>query len=760
MNTGCFAASNAIARTSVALSKFVREVRESRSELDTISSELHSLDGVLEILRDDAASFPPFLAEQTPSALDCCLTLINELEGCIAVLNRPGVSRVDKKSRWQASRDHINRLHWTLGRYNVALGLAVDFVGASKPQTNEDDPDVDELADVAARIIAVTDEPQPEMRQTRALTTLQQYFDTLREYANLSAPPTRKAESKQQLHELPTTKSPSLKAPSSAGEAPDSAIEMGYDEHSFSPKQQYQQSQSPPPLRIKPSSQELPVGRSIDGTFFDEMDEFSGELHEMPPNGTRPTRDVRGRVPPPPPRSSSRLAQSPAITSFNHHQHPHHRHSPSDTDSNYHGSVSNAGGSSIASRNSSASNSTTTHHKDSRIWSFGSPPHSASLYPVSEHPSQLGYRTAGTELSSHGSQSDSHSYRSDSRRSSGMNQSQCSVFENPRPGVPPPSSVPPSMAREINRPPTATSSSFMNFSPPSSPRAESTSGRRTGSRLGSAFSRLGLRSKQSSNPLSPSAAELVEAATAGNVFGVPLANSMRVAKGLASTTHDTGGSGGGRGARDYPLCILRCVYYIKDMGLDIPHVFGQDGDFQRVAALKEIFSSADTGYGKMLDWRDYTVFDAADLILVFLNELPKPLIPESLAKRWVKLSKQATVAGSMALRIDQGIDFWEESMMGIKGPERALFKLLLNMWGDIADLADKNEMTAERLAGRVMRPLLHNTNTGKEKDKSTDLLLGLAFMIRKRSEYSAQLRSGNKGSGGSKTKLQGLPAGF
>lgn len=129
MNAGCFAASNAIARTSLALTSFVREVRESRAELDELSTELHSLDGVLDLLKDDVASFPATLAEQTPNVLHTCLALIGELEGCISILDRPGVSRADKRSRWLASRDHIGSLRGTLAVYKSALGLAVDLVG-------------------------------------------------------------------------------------------------------------------------------------------------------------------------------------------------------------------------------------------------------------------------------------------------------------------------------------------------------------------------------------------------------------------------------------------------------------------------------------------------------------------------------------------------------------------------------------------------------------------------------------------------------
>jgi hypothetical protein len=211
---------------------------------------------------------------------------------------------------------------------------------------------------------------------------------------------------------------------------------------------------------------------------------------------------------------------------------------------------------------------------------------------------------------------------------------------------------------------------------------------------------------------------------------------MQVAKGIAGTKHGDKGSS----VREYPLCVLRCVYYIRDCGLDTtPHAFGVDSDSKlRVAQLKALFSAAETGYGKELEWSDFSVHDAADLILLFLSELPKPIVPESVAKRWVALSRQAAT-----IRLDQGLDFWEEACMGIRGPARALFKLLLNLWGDIADAAAaaSNDMTAaERLAGRVIRPLMHAPPTATSGRHHTDLMLGLAFLIRKRSEYNLAAR--------------------
>jgi len=82
--------------------------------------------------------------------------------------------------------------------------------------------------------------------------------------------------------------------------------------------------------------------------------------------------------------------------------------------------------------------------------------------------------------------------------------------------------------------------------------------------------------------------------------------------------------------------------------------------------------------------------------------------------------------------------------MGLKGREKALFKLLLGLWGEVADGEEVNDMTAERLAGRVMGPLMHKGVGEGRGSGDTDVLLGLAFMIRKRAEYNVTLRGGGR----------------
>jgi len=654
VSAACSAASEAIARTLLAVNRFVREVRESRSEFDGISTELHSLDGVLDLLGYDAEYIPVSLAEPTPAVLETCLALLNELEGCISLLNRPDVPRPEKRSRWLASCKHVDTLRWTLSEYKLVLGLAADLVGVTKSQANdaakhglsdgqenaacEDGVEDHGLAVVTARISEVSSTLKDDFGQSVALARLGQYLDILRAETHVD---------QTRIQTQPTARRPHRT--SSMGGAPDSAIDMSYDDMDGPAFRWTKQTRRTPSTSFlaEPWEEE----EEEDGT-----DEFIGELNEMRP-----------RAPPVPPRSASRMSSMQRPSTADMYTDP--RPSPS------------------PSWPSTPRLSTSSSEASQR------PAHDSYFTPVTELPPRtidLPFRPGN---------------RTHRRGSSVFSQVLDSVWEHPRADVPSPS-LPPSRGGDTPQ-----------------PDRQSSLLRRSGSKLSSTFRGLGRR-----RPSLKAVADVPEVETSA-VFGVPLAKSIQVAKGVASARNGTGGAA----TREYPLSVLRCVYHIRDCGLDLPHIFGMDGDQARLAQLKEVFSSAETSYGKELDWSQFSVHDAANLILAFLSELPKPIISESVAKRWISLSRQAAMGG---VRLDQGLDFWEEALMGVQGHGRALFKLLLNLWGDLADVADANQMTAERLAGRVIRSLMHATAARRQ----TDFMLALAFLIRKRSEYSLAAR--------------------
>lgn len=517
-----------------------------------------------------------------------------------------------------------------------------------------------ELATVAGRIIQTTDGLQKGLQQNAALAKLKEYLDILH------------SETCSLLNHQPRHRGHRRDGCSSLGGAPDSAIDMSYDEAPSSPSSSRQTSRRPP--------------KSVPLKTWKETDEFDGELNEMPM-----------QTPPPPPRSIARLGSSTALSTLSSR--------PNTANS----ACYNMGVASDFSRSRSPSSSAVT-----------------PIGVVQHRPAQERYHTGAPELAS---RFEAVSLRSETSSPSGkssiLDQAHYPLWENPRAEVPVPGRPTTSSSRDAQQRGGQQHDDHDRASPL----------HRSSSKFSKTLRNIGFRRP------SVQAREASIEAEATAVFGVPLAQSMKVAKGIANTRHAAGGTSV-RATRDYPLCVLRCVYYIRDCGIEAPHIFGLDGDQLRLAQLKEIFNSAAANYGKELDWSRFSVYDAADLILLFLSELPRPLISESVGKRWVALSRQATVRGSLSMRLDQGLDFWEEAFLGINGPARSLFKLLLNLWGDITDAAEVNDMTAERLAGRVMRPLMHVTTTRYQ----TNFLLGLAFMIRKRSEYNLAAKDlGRKG---------------
>jgi len=112
------------------LAKFVRHVREARADADTVSRELHSLQNILGLLKEDAELFPPELAEKTLSIVEHCSFVVDRLDGCLSVLLSPGLPTQEKRMRWlDTARSEATGCSTTLEVSKAAIGLALDLVG-------------------------------------------------------------------------------------------------------------------------------------------------------------------------------------------------------------------------------------------------------------------------------------------------------------------------------------------------------------------------------------------------------------------------------------------------------------------------------------------------------------------------------------------------------------------------------------------------------------------------------------------------------
>ncbi|KAI1484400.1 Rho GTPase activation protein [Biscogniauxia mediterranea] len=623
ITTDCINLGSKIAKVLLILTGFVREVREARADIDRVSRELHSLQGVLDLLKEDAALFPPQLGEQTPAVVEHCSNVVDELDASLATLSSSDLPKQEKRTQWlEAGRQSSARFRTKLEAHKAILGVALDLVGATTAERNQHGADV---VEDASRILVEMQQLQMRMPGEFEATpdpTLHDYMNELQAHAetiiirkeNEYEAERQREELGQQIDQGAFMGEKELFG-AYVGDLPDSAIDVSVE----------------------------PVFK----TLKDALAKNSEEVLDM--DGVMETIFENGpsRAPTPPPKDSKRLELA-------------------------------------------------------RI-------KMASLPETQPNSPTQSYGVV-TRTSSDGRTVDPPSLNKP-RRGLGR-------FFGP---------IKDAIAE--NRPRTrSTNSTTSSDVRPSTPVIQASLVRKGSRRLSVSFKKMPMWN-----------AELLEEPEGPNnslVFGVSLQKSMQVAKGTAKTHHS---GNGGSSRREFPLCMQKCCFFIKNEGVEAPDIFAEPGDRLLVAKLKDIFSSAPT-FGEDIDWEDFGVYEAADLILLYLSQLPKPLVTETIAKRWISLSRQATLSGSHGTRLDQCIDFWEEALGGLRGPSRSLFKLLLNLWADIADAADKNDMTAERLAAVVIKPLMHVSSAKYD----TDYMLSLAFLIRRRSEYTELLKKDQK----------------
>ncbi|KAK0621972.1 hypothetical protein B0T17DRAFT_308251 [Bombardia bombarda] len=247
-----------------------------------------------------------------------------------------------------------------------------------------------------------------------------------------------------------------------------------------------------------------------------------------------------------------------------------------------------------------------------------------------------------------------------------------------------------------------------------------------------------------------------EGPTKGSVFGMDLSESIRVAPMRIRISH----KGRSTSYRTFPISVYKCIQFIRSKDCADATLFSNPGDAFNVAELKSIFTTG-PDYGESFSFTstDYTVYDAARLITIYLSELPKPLVSNSVLKSWVLLARQqGAIEPPCPQRIDMGLDFWAEALNRLPMANRNLVKELLNMFAEIlmplaqsaTDAAGPNKSTvikeadARHFSAAISRALFHSDETQTMKN-AVHPTLALAFIIGERGKYLDSLGASNKG---------------
>ncbi|CAO3655426.1 unnamed protein product [Mucor fragilis] len=106
------------------------------------------------------------------------------------------------------------------------------------------------------------------------------------------------------------------------------------------------------------------------------------------------------------------------------------------------------------------------------------------------------------------------------------------------------------------------------------------------------------------------------------VFGILLVESIKYAHSSISYIDDVTET---QCFGVIPTIIAKCGSFLKEEAMTTEGIFRISGSSRRTRMLQSIFDTPDL-YGSQLDWRGYTVHDAANVMKRFLNFLPEPVI--------------------------------------------------------------------------------------------------------------------------------------
>ncbi|CAO3590389.1 unnamed protein product [Absidia cylindrospora] len=172
------------------------------------------------------------------------------------------------------------------------------------------------------------------------------------------------------------------------------------------------------------------------------------------------------------------------------------------------------------------------------------------------------------------------------------------------------------------------------------------------------------------------------------VFGIPLTQLLEYAHSSISYIDDHTGS------QCYglvPTIVAKCGSFLKEEGLMVEGIFRRPGSARRLRMLQTIFDTSDT-YGSQLDWRGYTVHDAANILRRFINHLPEPVITLDYYRPFKDTMDQTFST------VDEKVDAFQVLIEKLPLPHQYLLLYLLDMLAIFATTAKYTKMETECLA--------------------------------------------------------------
>ncbi|KAH6714433.1 Rho GTPase activation protein [Leptodontidium sp. MPI-SDFR-AT-0119] len=179
-----------------------------------------------------------------------------------------------------------------------------------------------------------------------------------------------------------------------------------------------------------------------------------------------------------------------------------------------------------------------------------------------------------------------------------------------------------------------------------------------------------------------------------------------------------------------PIVVAKCGVYLKEKGTTVENILYQSGSAKRIFELQTIFNSPDR-YGKGLDWLQYTVHDAASLLLRYLKTLPQSVIPFDHYEQFVScLEENDETRDPMT-----SISAFQKSTIDLPPLSRQLLLYLLDLLAVFASKSDENHMTSTRLVAVFQPSLLSKEPQSMTAEDHERAALVMVFMVENQDHF-------------------------
>lgn len=202
------------------------------------------------------------------------------------------------------------------------------------------------------------------------------------------------------------------------------------------------------------------------------------------------------------------------------------------------------------------------------------------------------------------------------------------------------------------------------------------------------------------------------------MFGAPLHQALKHSSVAISLVTDDG--------EPYvwgyiPAVVAKIGYFLKQHATETEGIFRVNGSEKRVRDLCTLFDTPPT-YGRTLDWSPYTVHDAASVLRRFLNNMPQPVIPHSMYRKFCRAMTRRDPD------TDEIIHRFRALIVSLPQANQYLLLYLLDLLAVFDRKSDRNLMKASNLA-IVFQPGIINVPSMRGKDDHHTAVHILEFLI-------------------------------